>query len=101
MQTGNAVVISEIRTPVRLVHSRPIAEPDQWSDRHFNDIAALCQFLSAEIRNSKMKFSKIAEMANCSPSTVSKMAHGETHYPRAGTVLQILRALGFEVIVRG
>jgi hypothetical protein len=101
MQTGNAVIISEIKSPVRLVHSRPVAEPDQWSDRHFNDVSAVCSFVGTEIRLSKMKYSKIAEMANCAPSTVSNLAHGETNFPRFGTVLQILRALGFEVVVRG
>lgn len=85
----------------RLSNRRSQFDMSEWRDRQFNDIGALCKFLSEEIRASKMKFSKIAEMANCHPTTVAHLARNETGSPRASTVLQVLRALGFEVVVRG
>lgn len=100
MHTGNAV-ISEIVTPLRRVSPRVHREVEEWRDRHFNDIGALCRFVGDEIRQSKMKYTKLAELANCHPTTISKLAHDETSSPRAHTVLQVLRALGFEVVVRG
>lgn len=83
----------------RLAYAR--TERELWRDHHFNDVGAACRFLGAEIRASKMKYSKLAELANCHPTTISNLAHEETHQPRFSTVLQILRALGFEVVVRG
>lgn len=71
------------------------------SDWHFEDTAALCDFCSKEIRASKIKYSKLAEKAGVCVSTISKMARGETNFPRANTILEILRALGFQVVVRG
>lgn len=99
MQGSSAAAINF--EPPRLVHSRPVREPQGFEDKHFNDIGELCRFLSSEIRASKMKYSKLGEMANCHPTTVAHLARNETASPRASTVLQVLRALGFEVIVRG
>lgn len=66
----------------------------------FNDISELCSFIQHEILGSRRKYSELADKAGVCASTVSNMAHGETHYPRAGTVFSILRVLGFEVVVR-
>lgn len=99
MQSSTAAIVDFERP--RLIHSRPVREPDGWRDQHFNDIGELCRFLSAEIFASKMKFSKIGQLANCHPTTVAHLARNETASPRASTVFQVLRALGFEVIVRG
>lgn len=66
----------------------------------FKDISELCAFLQHEIQSSKRKYKAIAEKAGCCAQTVSNMAHGQTHYPRAATVFDILRVLGFEVVVR-
>jgi DNA-binding phage protein len=71
------------------------------SDWHFDDTKALCDFCAKEIRASKIKYSKLAEKAGVCHSTISKMARGETNFPRANTILEILRALGFNVVVRG
>lgn len=103
MQGANALVIDHERSPspVRLVHSRPARSSTEWTDRSFNDIRELCDFLSIEIRTSGLKFVKIAERANCHPTTVAHLARNETASPRAATVFQVLRALGFEVLVRG
>ena len=66
----------------------------------FADIGELCAFVQHEIVMSKMKFKNIAQKAGCCPTTVGKMASGETHQPRASTVLGILRVLGFELVAR-
>lgn len=97
---SNALII-EHESPVRLVHSRPVKQTDEWRDRQFNDIRELCNFLADEIMFSGMKFSKIASLANCHGSTVAHLARKETASPRAATVFQVLRALGYEVLVRG
>lgn len=68
---------------------------------NFRNVDELCAFVAGEIRASKKKYVRIAEKAEVCPSTVSNLAHGITHYPRAATLLQILRALGYEVFVRG
>lgn len=83
----------------RLAYAR--TERELWQDHHFNDVGAACRFVGAEIRASKLKYSKLAELANCHPQTISNLAHGETSQPRFSTILQILRALGFEIVVRG
>lgn len=72
--------------------------PQEWS---FDTTEELCQFCAREINASKKKYSKLAEAAGVCPTTISNLARGATNFPRAATVLQVLRALGFEVIVRG
>jgi transcriptional regulator with XRE-family HTH domain len=67
----------------------------------FRDTSELCAFVASEIRSSKLKYSKLAEKAGVWPQTVSNIAHGVTQSPRVSTVLPILKALGFEVFVRG
>jgi len=67
---------------------------------NFANVYELTNFVAAEIRASKMKFVKLAEKAGCCASTVSNLAHGVTRDPRTGTMLNILRVLGFKVIVR-
>lgn len=99
MQSATANVVEFDST--RRSHSRPVREPEGWRDRQFNDVGELCRFLADEIQLSKMKYSKIAALANVHPTTISNIAHHLVTSPRASTVLQILRALGFEVIVRG
>lgn len=66
----------------------------------FADVHELAAFVAGEIRASKLKYARIAERAGVCASTVSKLAYGETHSPRANTVLQILLVLGFEIVAR-
>lgn len=73
------------------------SEQDEFT---FKDMGELCAFLQHEIQASKRTYKKIAEQAGCCAATVSNMAHGTTHYPRAATVFDILRTLGFQVVVR-
>lgn len=67
----------------------------------FNDIEELCAFVAREISLSKKKYSRLAEKADVCPNTVSRMANGKTHHPRAETVFALLGVLGYEVVVRG
>lgn len=66
----------------------------------FADIYELCSFVQGEIVASKMKYARIADKAGCCAQTISHLASGETHEPRASTVLKILAALGFELVAR-
>ena len=66
----------------------------------FANVYELTAFLAGEIRSSKVTFTKLADKANCCPSTVSNIAHGITKDPRVGTVIKILDVLGYRVSVR-
>jgi DNA-binding phage protein len=70
------------------------------NETEFHTVEEACKFVSLEIRQSKKKLSVIAREANVCTSTVSRMAYGETHFPRLGTILSILKVLGYEVVVR-
>lgn len=67
----------------------------------FRNTYELVEFVASEIRGSKLKYSKIADRAGCHPHTVSNIASRVTMAPRVSTVLNILKALGFEIFVRG
>jgi DNA-binding phage protein len=71
------------------------------TEHAFYEIGELVAFTADQIHASKRNYSNIAREAQCAPSTVSKLMHGETRFPRAATILQILRALGWTVSVRG
>lgn len=82
-----------------------IVQKTRWQDSDgteysFADIGELAAFVGYEIRASKLKYMRIAELANVCPQTVSKLAYGTTVYPRANTVLQILSVLGFDIVAR-
>lgn len=66
----------------------------------FESVADLCAFVAREINFTKKKYSKFAGEVGMSYGTVSNMAKGITRYPRAETVFQMLKALGYEVVVR-
>lgn len=67
----------------------------------FKDIHELCAFVAAEINLSRKKYNRFASEIGMSHGTVSRMATGQTQHPRAETVFSMLRALGYEVVVRG
>ncbi len=71
------------------------------SEYNFRNTYELVEFVASEIRASKIKYTKLAKRADCHPHTVSKIAHRETMVPRVSTVLNILKALGYEIFVRG
>lgn len=67
----------------------------------FNDLNELYAFLQHELQVSKLKYNALAVKSDMCASTVSKMAHGTTLYPRAATVFNLLKVLGYEMVVRG
>lgn len=67
----------------------------------FKNTYELVDFVAQEIRSANIKFSRLADKAGCCPRTVAKIAYRDTKEPRASTVLNILKALGFEIFVRG
>lgn len=73
---------------------------DGRTELTFENIHDLCAFVAREIQLTKKKYSKFATDVGCCTSTVSRMANGYTHHPRAETVFQMLKALGYEVVVR-
>lgn len=66
----------------------------------FESINDLCAFVAREINFTKKKYSTFAKDIGMCHGTVSNMAKGVTQHPRAETVFQMLKALGYEVVVR-
>ena len=66
----------------------------------FATTAELIGFVSAQIRESGRTYKDIASKSDCCLSTVSRMAAGDTRFPRLNTVMEILRTLGFALVVR-
>lgn len=66
----------------------------------FGNTEELIGFVQTEIYNSDMTYKAIAAKAGCCVSTVSKMGAGSTRFPRLNTVFEILRVLGYSVVVR-
>lgn len=91
------VNVVEMSSVARKARVTPVMQSENIS---FANIYELTKFVAGEIRLSKMKFSKIADGAECCPSTVSNIAHGITRDPRASTVIKILGVLGYRVAVR-
>lgn len=88
-----------LQTETRLAPSkrRELREPEEYN---FLDVQELCAFVQAEVFNCNLSYRVIAERAHVCVSTVQRMAHGDTRFPRAGTLFEILRVLGFSVVVR-
>lgn len=82
----------------RLKSAREKAGIKEYS---FRNTYELVEFVASEIRGSKMKYTKLAKKADVCPQTVSNIASRVTRAPRISTVLNILKALGFEIFVRG
>lgn len=91
-----------MRAATGTVHEfrRPEAQSGIGEEYSFADIYELCAFMQGEIVRSKLKYSVIAAKAGCCPQTVSRMASGETHQPRASTAMMILGVLGFQWVAR-
>lgn len=66
----------------------------------FENINDLCAFVAREIAFSKKKYGRFATEIGMTHGTVKNMATGVTQHPRAETVFAMLRALGYEVVVR-
>lgn len=89
---------------------RPVEDPattrarlasDRPGEFHFADQFDYVKFVSGALRQSSLKYSSVSQAGGMSPTTVSNLASGKTHYPRFGTITGILGALGYETIIRG
>jgi len=81
--------------------NRPIHNiVDGRTEMTFENIHDLCAFVAREINFTKKKYSRFASEAGMAHGTVSNMAKGVTQHPRAETVFQMLKVLGYEVVVR-
>ena len=73
---------------------------DTPGEFHFEDPFDAVNYVAGRVRSSSQKYSQLAK-GHMSPSTVSNMASGKTHYPRFSTMAGLLGALGDELVIRG
>jgi DNA-binding Xre family transcriptional regulator len=79
---------------------------DEPGEMVFGSQFAYVEAMQARVRRvsatgpGRVNQKKLAEEGEMSPSTVSNMASGKTHWPRFSTMFGIAAALGLEVIVR-
>lgn len=73
---------------------------DKAGEFHFEDTLDYVSFVAGRLRQANMKFSNVAKGGGMSPTTVSNLASGKTHYPRFSTITGILGALGYETVIR-
>lgn len=74
---------------------------DTAGEFHFDGTLDYINFVAGALRRSNMKYNSVAKGGGMSPTTVSNLASGKTHYPRFGTITGILGALGYETVIRG
>jgi DNA-binding Xre family transcriptional regulator len=69
----------------------------------WEDDSSVCRFMQDELfqymHHGKTTVNQIATKLGMNHSTISRIAYGETKAPRAGTVIKILRFLGYKVRV--
>ena len=97
--TANIVELPKLNSRNRVM-AKAQARGD-WNEYSFQNTEDLAAFVAKEIRESRIKYTKLADKAGVCSQTVSRLAHGETTYPRAHTLFMVLKALGFEIFVRG
>ena len=73
---------------------------DKPGEFHFGDTLDYINFVSSALQQSGLKYSNVAQAGDMSATTVSKMAHRQTRFPRFGTITGILGAMGYETIIR-
>lgn len=73
---------------------------DKAGEFHFSETGDYVSFVAGKLRQSKLKYARVADAGGMSGSTVSNMASGKTHYPRFSTIAGILGALGYETVIR-
>jgi len=74
---------------------------DKPGEFHFDSTLDYINFVAGAVRRSHMKYTNVAKGGGMSPTTVSNLASGKTHYPRFSTITGILGALGYETVIRG
>ena len=73
---------------------------DTLGEYHFADTFDAINFVAGQVRTSKLKYKNLAQGAGIkSPATVSRLASGQTHYPRFSTIFGTASALGLELVL--
>jgi hypothetical protein len=80
------------------VERRGKLKSDVPGEFHFTDTTDAIAYVAGEVRSSHMKYSKLAANSGSikSPTTVSKLASGETRFPRFST----MAGLGKEMVIK-
>ena len=76
------------------------AASDTPGEFHFEDTLDYVTFVAGLLRKSNMKYAHVAKGGSMSPTTVSNLASGKTHYPRFSTIAGSLGAMGYETVIR-
>lgn len=71
--------------------------PSQNQFVKLDDGPATIELCRRAIRASHLKYFEIAQRSGVCSSAVSKIACGDTRFPRMSTVVRILMAMGWEV----
>jgi hypothetical protein len=88
-----------------MLHTTSLAEmprrrPKEVDEYEFGDVPELCAFVAGEIIRCHLSYKDLAAKAHVCVATVSRLASGDTQFPRAATLFGILNALGYTVVVR-
>lgn len=95
----------------KVMHMANYRRPEPVSDEAeytFNSYSDMFAFVSGNLheqhdrrdKTQRKSYASMSRVAGVTPTTISKMASGETKYPRYTTVAGILDALGFEQVTR-
>jgi len=78
--------------------SRPssVTNVIKFKPRTFTSAEAVIDALRSELFASGRSWSDIAKQANCSPSTVQRLASGKTKWPARTTLFPLLASLDLE-----
>ena len=73
---------------------------DTLGEYHFADTFDAIGFVAGQVRASSAKYKDLAQGAGIkSSNTVSRLASGETRYPRFSTIFGTASALGLELVL--
>lgn len=73
---------------------------DTLGEYHFADTFDAINFVASQVRSSSLKYKNLASGAGIkSPATVSRLASGQTVYPRFSTIFGTASALGLELVL--
>jgi hypothetical protein len=98
--------MSTIATPRRVVETeaerRGRLQAEQPGEFVFQTTDDYIAAMAAQVRQSGLKPGSIAKASDTikSGTTVSKLASGQTHFPRFSTMFGVAAALGVEVVFR-
>lgn len=74
---------------------------DTPGEFHFTSTMDVIDFVAGQLRGSQAKYKDLVKATDDikSPTTISNLASGKTHYPRFSTIFGTAGALGLEVVL--